>query len=403
MPDASPLEFMRHRLDDLREQQLYRQVRIVTNGAEPWLELDGRSVLNLSSNNYLGLATHPEVVAAASAAAVQGAAGSARLVAGSSALHQVLEAQLARFKASESALLFNSGYTANTGIIPALVGTGDAVLSDEMNHASLIDGCRLSRAERRIYRHGDVAQLEEQLRSLVRAGHPGRRLVVTDAVFSMDGDVAPLADIASLCGRYGAMLLVDEAHSTGCLGPGGRGLVAELGLEHRVTVVMSTLSKALGSFGAFAAADQLVIDYLVNHARSFIFSTALPASPVAASLAALQVLEDEPWRMQRLQENAELFRRQLQSLGFRTLASTTQIVPVLVGDAGKTLAMAAGLLEEGIFGVAIRPPTVPAESARIRVSLMATHTPADVRFAVAAFARVGERLGLIDHQCQTLA
>jgi 8-amino-7-oxononanoate synthase len=398
MPDASRLEFMRHRLDDLREQHLYRQVRAVANGTEPWIELDGQRLLNLSSNNYLGLATHPAVTAAASAAAERGAAGSARLVAGTSDLHQALEAQLARFKASESALLFNSGYAANAGIIPALVGTGDVVLSDELNHASLIDGCRLSRAERRIYRHGDVSYLAEQLSSLVRAGHQGRRLVVTDSVFSMDGDVAPLTDIAALCSRYSTMLLVDEAHSTGCLGPGGRGLVAELGLERQVTIVMSTLSKALGSFGAFVAADQLVTDYLVNHARSFIFSTALPASLVAASLAALHVLECEPWRTQRLQDNAEFFRQQLQSLGFSTLSSTTQIVPVVVGDAGKTLAMAAGLRAEGIFAVAIRPPTVPEASARIRASLMATHTPADVLFAVEAFARVGGRLGLVDHE-----
>ena len=393
---AERLQFMRRRLEALRSRRLYRQLRVVPDGAQPWITVDGRRLLNLSSNNYLGLATHPSVKAAAAAAETHGCgAGSSRLIAGTFPLHQALETRLGSFKQAEGALLFNTGYTANLGVIPALVGPGDLVLSDELNHASLIDGCRLSRAEYRIYPHCDVAFLEHELSSAVRENHRGRRLVVTDTVFSMDGDVAPLRAIADLCGAYGAMLLVDEAHGTGCLGPGGRGLVAELGLEREVTVSMSTLSKALGSFGAFVTGSSLVMEYLVNVCRSFIFSTALPPPVVAASLAALDVLEREPELVERLQDNGAFFRQGLQALGFNTLRSETHIVPVLVGDSARALQMAEVLRQEGVFVVAIRPPTVPFGSARIRASVMATHTRADLELAREAFERVGKREGLI--------
>ena len=394
--ETERLQFMRRRLDALRSRRLYRQLRVVRGGAEPYTEIDGRRLLNLSSNNYLGLADHLEVRAAVATAGIQVAgSGSSRLIAGTSPLHQTLEERLARFKGVESALLFNSGYTANVGIIPALVGPGDVVLGDELNHASLIDGCRLSRAEYKTYPHRDTTSLEEQLVAAVESNLRGRRLVVTDTVFSMDGDLAPLATIAALCDRYNAMLLVDEAHATGCVGPGGRGLVAQLGLRGRVTASMSTLSKALGSFGAFVAADSLVTDYLINVSRTFIFSTALPPAVVAASLAAVHVLEREPELVQRLQINGSFFRRGLRQLGFDTLTSETHIVPILVGDSAKALRMAEGLQEEGILAVAIRPPTVPMGTARIRASLMATHAEADLQYALAAFAKVGELLDLI--------
>lgn len=391
------LDFVRRRLQALRRRNLYRHLSSIANGVDPWIEIDGRRLLNLSSNNYLGLATHPEVTAAAAAAAETHGCGSgaSRLISGSSEHHHLLEARLARFKGADSALLFNSGYTANLGLIPALVGPGDLVLGDELNHASLIDGCRLSRADFNTFAHRDAGALEEELSKATHEGRGKRRLVVTDSVFSMDGDLAPLTEIANLCKRYDALLLVDEAHATGCLGPGGRGLVAQLGLENDVTVTMSTLSKALGGFGAFVTGERLVIDYLVNVSRGFIFTTALPPTVVAAALAAIDVLEREPELVDRLQENGVLLRRGLQELGFDTLASGTHIVPVLVGNADRTMDMAARLGHEGIFAIPIRPPTVPMGAARIRVSVMATHTLSDLEFAIEVFGKVGKRIGLI--------
>lgn len=388
---------MQHRLEALRRRDLYRRVRPVPGGADPWVELDGQRLLNLSSNNYLGLAAHPHLKAAAAAAAATYGCGSgaSRLIAGTFDLHQMLEERLARFKGVDGSLVFTSGYAANLAVIPALVGPGDLVLGDALNHASLIDGCRLSRAEFVSYPHNDMAALEEHLSQAVRTGQRGRRLVVTDTVFSMDGDVAPLADIAQLCEAYRALLLVDEAHATGCLGPGGRGLVAQVGVADAVTVSMSTFSKALGSCGAFVGGADPLKDYLVNVARGFIYTTALPPPVIAASLAALDVLDTEPERTTQLQANAALFRQGLQALGFNTMNSATQIIPVLVGDAGKTVQMAAALRDAGIFAVAIRPPTVPLGAARIRASVMAVHTPDELLAAVETFGRVGHQMGLL--------
>lgn len=383
------------RLRALERRNLRRQLTPVSQGTEPWVEIDGRRLLNLSSNNYLGLATHPAVVAEVKAAAdAYGCgAGSARLIAGSNALCQRLEQRLASFKGTESALLYTSGYVANLGLIPSLVGPGDLVVGDELNHASLIDGCRLSRAAFCSVPHRDVAAIERELAGADRRGHRGRRLVVTDTVFSMDGDLAPLAEITAVCDRFDALLMVDEAHATGCLGPDGRGLAAAIGVEKRVDVSMGTLSKAFGSLGAFAACDGSIRDYLVNVSRSFMFTTALPPTVIAASLAALDVLACEAWRPEQLRENALALRRGLQQMGFDTLGSETHIVPILVGDAAAALALADALREEGVFVVAVRPPTVPAGSARIRASVMASHTPTDVAAALDAFRRAAERIG----------
>ncbi len=384
----------------MRAQDLGRKLTTVQGGAEPWVEIHGRRLLNLSSNNYLGLAHHPAVIAAAVEATKEYGcgAGSSRLVAGTGYLHTELELRLARFKGVERTLLFTSGYTANVGLIPALVGPGDLVIGDELNHASLIDGCRLSRADFRRFPHRDVAALDRQLDQAQRDSHEGRKLVVTDTVFSMDGDVSPLAAIADVCERHGAMLMVDEAHATGCLGPGGRGLVAELGLEDQITASMSTLSKALGVFGAFVAGEAILADYLATVARSFMFTTALPPSVVAASLAALDVLEQEPDLPLRLQSNASFLREGLRDAGFDTLGSETHIVPILVGESALALRFAERLREEGVFAVAIRPPTVPPGAARIRLSAMASHTTDELRGAVEAIARVGHELGVSSKQ-----
>ncbi len=397
MQEGRPLDFMRERLEALREAQLYRRLRPELGSSEPWLERDGRRLLNLSSNNYLGLATHPALKAAARQASERYGcgAGSSRLIAGSSDLHTELERRLARFKRSESALLFNSGYVANVGVITALVGPGDLILSDALNHASIIDGCRLSRATCTVYPHNDSAAVARLLAEARSSGQYRHILVVTDSVFSMDGDIAPLGELIALCRRYGALLLVDEAHATGCLGPGGRGLLDAVASDYEGIIAIGTLSKALGSFGAFVTGPVLLADYLVNVARPFIFTTALPPPVIAASLAALTVLEEQPILVERLQANAAYLRRGLQALGFDTLTSSTHIVPVLVGNAGLALKMAERLQERGVLAVAIRPPTVPAGVARIRASVMAVHERSDLDFALEAFADVGRELGLL--------
>ncbi|TMC15317.1 MAG: 8-amino-7-oxononanoate synthase [Chloroflexi bacterium] len=395
--EQKALQFMRQRLDLVHSQHLYRQLRTVSAGAATWIEVEGHKVLNLSSNNYLGLATRPVLQAAASAAAQADGwgAGSSRLIAGDSKRHKLLEARLASFKHAESALLFNSGYTANVGVISSLSQAGDLILSDELNHASIIDGCRLSRAECKVFPHCNVAALAELLAAAVQTGRQRTILVVTDTVFSMDGDLAPLREIARLCTQYDALLVVDEAHATGCIGPAGRGLVAQLEIEYEAVVAISTLSKALGSFGAFVTGPQLVKDYLINTARNFIFTTALPPPVIAASLAALDILEQEPELVEQLQTKATFFRQGLQQLGFNTLTSQTHIIPILIGDAALALEMAQQLLAQGVFAVAIRPPTVPPGTSRIRTSLMATHTQGDLHYALSTFEDVGRKFGII--------
>ena len=390
------LQKFQHRLEKVQAHHNYRQLTTITDNTEPWVTINGQRLLNLSSNNYLGLATHPDIQRAAASATIHGCgAGASRLITGTTPLHEQLETRLAHFKGTERALLFTSGYTANIGVIPAVAGAGDLIFSDALNHASLIDGCRLSRAACHVYPHSDVAALEQLLAQAAYTHQNQQRLVVTDTVFSMDGDLALLTDIARLCQQYGALLFVDEAHATGCIGPGGRGLVAHLGLEDQVTLTMSTLSKALGNMGAFVAGPAIMIEYLINFARSFIFTTALPPTVIAASLAALNTLEQEPHLVEQIQRRGIFFRRGLQELGFNTLTSETHIVPIMIGDSALTLEMAAALREEGLCVVAIRPPTVPPETARLRACVMASHTEEDLTYALAGFERVGRRFGLI--------
>lgn len=379
---------IQQRLEAIRSRHLFRQLTSLAHGTTPWIEFNQSKLLNLSSNNYLGLADHPKLKAAAIEAIQTYGCGSgaSRLITGTTPLHTEVEQRLAAFKKSERALLFTSGYHANIGVIASLVGHGDTVFSDELNHASIIDGCRLSGAERKIYPHNNTAMLAQQLE---RAGREGVRLVVTESVFSMDGDLAPLAEIAALCRRHSALLVVDEAHATGCLGPGGRGLVAQFGLEDAVTASISTLSKAFGTIGAFVTCNSLVQELLINMARPFIFTTALPPADLAASLAALDILEADPDLPAQLQRKAAFFRAGLHKLGFQTMASETQIIPLLIGDATRALHMAEALRAYGVYAVAIRPPTVPVGTARLRFSVMASHTEDDLTFALENIERAG--------------
>lgn len=366
-------------------QGLQRGLRAVDGPQDAHVVVDGRRLLSLSSNNYLGLANHPALIEAAVQATREFGVGSgaSRLISGSMRLHHELERRLAAFKGAEACLLFTSGYHANLGVISALVGEGDAVFSDELNHASLIDGCRLSRAAVSVYPHADVAGLETRLRSVPAR----RRLIVTDSIFSMDGDAAPLADICNLAERCDAMVMVDEAHATGVLGPGGAGLVEALGLGSRVAVQMGTLGKALGGFGAYVAGSAALIDFLVNRSRTFIFTTALPPAVAAAALAALDLVEREPQRRSALRRHGARLRQGLRACGYDVRGDeTSHIVPVIVGDAEATMALSASLFERGVLAHGIRPPTVAPGTARIRATVMATHSDADLDAAVAAFA-----------------
>jgi 8-amino-7-oxononanoate synthase len=386
---TDPLAFCSEEIGRIEAAGLLRRVRALESASEPEVVLNGRRVLCLASNNYLGLAAHPDVVdAAAEAARRYGAgAGSARLITGGNLLHDELEARLAAFKGSESALLFSSGYLANLGTVSALVGPDDAVFSDELNHASIIDGCRLSRAEVHVYRHADPGDLAERLGAWrQRAGADRRALVVTDSVFSMDGDVAPLPDIVAACERYGAILMVDEAHASGVVGPCGRGAVAEFGLGGRVGVVMGTLSKALGAAGGFIAGSADLCAYLRNRARSFIFDTALPPPTAAAALAALTIVHREPERPARARRLAARLAVGLRIAGYDVPDPAAAVLPVIVGAPDVAMALSARLLDAGVLVTAIRPPTVPPGTSRLRATVMATHSDTQVDRAIGAFA-----------------
>ena len=366
---------------------------MVSGPQGPRVLLDGRPVLLLCSNNYLGLADHPRVREAAADAAMRWGvgAGASRLVSGTMTIHRRLEERLAAWEGSEACLLFGSGYLANLGTIGALAGAGDTVFSDELNHASIVDGCRLSRAEVVVYKHGDVDDLDRLMR---RHGGGARRLIVTDSVFSMDGDVAPLAEIVELAKEYGARTIVDEAHATGVLGPGGRGAVAQAGLEGEVDVVVGTLGKALGSYGAYACADEEMIRYLINTARSLIFSTAPGPPAVAGALAALELLQERPHRVQRLRSAARTLRGALAHEGFPVVEEEMQIVPLLVGDAAAAMRLCEEALQRGVFAQAIRPPTVRAGTSRLRLAVMASHTAEELKMAARAIGEAARAIGL---------
>ncbi len=388
--------FFQDALKNLKEKNLFRELKIVEGKNAERVLIQGREVLNLSSNNYLGLASHPRMKEAAKEAIDKygNGATSSRLIVGSMELHRRLEEKLAAFKGTEKALLFSTGYMANVGTIAAVAGRGDIIFSDRLNHASIVDGIRLSGAEWKRYPHRDV----ERLRGLLEK-HRGyrRRLIVSDSLFSMDGDIAPLPDIVNLAREYDCLLMVDEAHATGVLGERGKGAIEHFHLKGKaVDIQMGTLSKALGGFGAFIAGSREMIDYFINKSRAFIYTTALPPAVAAAGLAALELLGEEPERRERLWENVRFFRGGLQALGFDTGDSQTQIIPILVGDNQLTMTFSQRLFREGIYIPGIRPPTVPPGEGRLRASLMATHTRSDLDKALGKLEKVGKEMGIIN-------
>ncbi|MFP5308481.1 MAG: 8-amino-7-oxononanoate synthase [Actinomycetes bacterium] len=390
-----PLEWLDAALADLRSRDLHRSLRHHASAADPWIDLvdpddpaaTPRRVLHLCSNGYLGLASHPAVVAAATEAAERfgTSSGASRLVTGGQSLHRALERDLAGWKGTEDAVLTSSGYLANLAVVTALVGRGDTIVSDELNHASIVDACRLSGAEVRVYRHADA----EHARTLLTDA-PGRRLLVTDGVFSMDGDLAPLPALCDAAEEHGAAVVVDDAHGTGVVGPDGRGTAAALGCEERVHAVVGTLSKALASVGGFVAGSAALVDWLRNRARPVVFDTALPAPAVAAARAALRVARSEPERRTRVLHHAERLATALRTGGHQVPASAAAIVPVVVGENAPALAAMAALLRRDVLAVAIRPPSVAPGTARLRATVMATHTDADIDLAIEAFTHALE-------------
>lgn len=382
------------RLGDRDQHGLRRRLRILSGGSGPRVMLDGRSVIQLSSNDYLGLASHPALTRAARDAAEQYGigAGSARLVGGTTDLHAALEADIATLKRTDAAVVLSTGYHVNAGVIPALVGEGDQIFSDALNHASLIDGCRLSAAQVSRYRHVDADHLD----SMLAAAPPARqRLIVTETVFGMDGDLAPLVALVEIARRHDAWLMVDEAHATGVFGPRGGGLADHLGVSDEIDVQMGTLSKAVGALGGFVAGSDALAAHVVNEARTFVYTTALPASIAAAARAAIDLVTREPERRERLWRHADFLRDQLTNAGFVLGASRSPILPVLVGEAETAVRFSDDLLARGVFVPAIRPPTVPEGTARLRVTPMATHTEDDLREAVDAFIAAGRWVGLV--------
>jgi glycine C-acetyltransferase len=392
MPN-DPLHYLADELEALRLQDALGTIRVLDGPQMARASVDGRQVVNLASNNYLGLTTHPRLTERALQATRElgVGAGSVRTIAGTLALHEELERRLAAFKHTEAAVVFQSGFTANAGTVSAILGRDDAVISDELNHASIIDGCRLSRATVRVFPHKDVNAARAILQELP-AGQ--RKLLITDGVFSMDGDLGPLPALCGLAEDFGAIMMVDDAHASGVFGRNGRGTVDHFGMHGRVDVQVGTLSKAIGTLGGYVAGKRHLIEYLRQRARPFMFSTSHPPAVAAASIAAIDVLLEEPQIIERLWENTRFFKKGLQDLGFDTGASESPITPVIVGEAAIAARMSARLFEEGVFALNIGFPTVPRGKARLRTIVTATHTREDLQAALDAFARVGAELGV---------
>jgi glycine C-acetyltransferase len=392
---ATKLNWIEEELQNLHDAGLYNKIRTLSSPQGAWLVVDGKRVLNFCSNNYLGLANHPRVIAAAQDAMQQYGLGPAavRTIAGTMDLHLQLERRMAAFKRVEDAITFQSGFTANTGTIPALVGKGDMIFSDALNHASIIDGCRLSGATITRYDHIDPAALEAAIQA--NRGNFRRGLIITDGVFSMDGDFPPLDKIADIAEAHDLMLMVDDAHGEGVLGEGGRGIVDHFKLHGRVDVEVGTFSKAFGVVGGVVAGNARIIEWLRQRGRPFLFSSAVTVPDVAATLASIDILEESTELVDRLWSNAAFFKHEMQNLGFDTGKSMTPITPVMLGEVILAREFSRRLYEENVFAMALGFPTVPVGLARIRVMISATHSEADLQQALAAFARVGKDLGVI--------
>ncbi len=389
------LDYLKDRLKELDEQGLLIRERTLEGPTGARARFDGREVVNLASNNYLGLASHPRMnEAAARAAAELGAGtGAVRTIAGTMSMHRELERRFAEFKQAEEALMFQSGFTANAGTVAAILDREDVIVSDQLNHASIIDGARLSRAEIKVFPHKD-AEAADGLLEETKA--PGRRqLLITDGVFSMDGDIAPLPALVEVAEKHGAIMMIDDAHASGVLGRGGAGTVDHFGLHGRVDVQVGTLSKAIGVLGGFIAGPRHLIEWLRNRGRPYLFSTSAPPAVVAACMAALDIIRDEPERLERLWSNTRSFKAGLQDLGFDTGMSETPITPVITGDEEKAQELARQLFQEGVFTPAIVYPTVARGRARVRTIVTAEHTEEDLKEALDAFERVGRKLGLV--------
>lgn len=394
MPDK--LRWITEEMQELEQAGLLVKIRTISSPQGAWLTVDGSKVLNFSSNNYLGLANHPRLVEAAEKAIRDYGIGPAavRSIAGTMDLHVRLEERLAAFKGVEAAVTFQSGFNANTAAIPALVGKEDVVFSDELNHASIIDGCRLSGATIVRYRHCDPASLEEKIKQHMSEGYR-RVLIITDGVFSMDGDIAPLDELYEVANRYNYLLMVDDAHGEGVLGRGGRGIVDHFDLHGKVDIEVGTMSKAFGVVGGMVAGRREIADWLRQRGRPFLFSSAMAVPDVAACIAAVDVLEESTELVDRLWENARVFKEEMQSLGFDTGVSTTPITPVMLGEAPLAQEFSRRLFEEGVFAMALGFPTVPRGKARIRVMISAAHTSEDLQTGLDKFEKVGRELGVI--------
>jgi glycine C-acetyltransferase len=390
----NPLAYLDEALNDLRRQGLFRRLRVLDGEQAARTSVDHRQVVNLSSNNYLGLTTHP-MLRARALEALQTfgvGTGSVRTIAGTMAIHMELERRLAAFKHTEAAVVFQSGFTANAGTVSSLLGRDDVIVSDELNHASIIDGARLSRATVKVFPHRNVAAAREIVSALPR---DQRTLLITDGVFSMDGDLGPLPELCDLADEYGCIMMVDDAHASGVFGRNGRGTVDHFGMHGRVDVQVGTLSKALGALGGYVAGSKSLIEFLYHRARPFLFSTSHPPSVAATCIAALDVLENEPQWMERLWANTRFFKAGLEALGFNIGISESPITPVIVGDGELAMTLSDKLFDAGIFAQGIGFPTVPQGKARVRTIVTATHTEDELQFALDAFTRVGTELGII--------
>ena len=390
----SPLAYLDTELNALRDQGLYRRMRILDAEQKAQTSFDHHSVINLSSNNYLGLTTHPRLRERALAAlqALGVGTGSVRTIAGTMAMHMELERKLAEFKKVEAVVVFQSGFTANAGTVSAILTKDDVVISDELNHASIIDGCRLSRAAIKVFPHKDVDAARRILEGLPAAQ---RKLLITDGVFSMDGDLGPLPALCELAEQTGCIMMVDDAHASGVFGKNGRGTIDHFGMHGRVDIQVGTLSKAIGALGGYVAGSKSLIEFLYHRARPFLFSTSHPPAVAAACIAAIDVLLEEPEIIDRLWENTRFFKSGLENLGFNTGISESPITPVIAGDSARATKLSDRLFEEGVFAQSIVFPTVAKDKARVRTIVTATHTREDLQFALDAFSKVGKELGLV--------